>query len=131
MQVVISSKLEEGFLPRFLPLHLTFSIFSLKFCCTHDYVYLSTFEFVCRSAPSFSFYLVFLGVAGAPVCDLPQLTRSKATLRQAAVISYLSPLHSLFTIALGLDDEKAEVCLKHVRMTRVCWKHVRMRLVCA
>ena len=75
---------------------------------------------MCRSALSFSFCLVFLGVAGASVCDLPHLTHSKATVRQAAVISHVSPLHSLFTIALGLDDEKTEVCLKHVRMTRVC-----------
>jgi hypothetical protein len=72
--------------------------------------YLFPFEFVCRSAPSFSFCLVFLGVAGASVCDLPHLTRSKAskeaallallphltrskaTVRQAAVISHLSPV---------------------------------------
>ena len=103
--------------------------------------YLFPFEFVCRSAPSFSFCLVFLGVAGASVCDLPHLTRSKAskeaallallpllprskaTVRQAAVISHFTLVafaFAVFTIALGLEDEKTEVCLKHVRMTRVC-----------
>ena len=78
------------------------------------------FEFVCRSAPPCSFCFVFLGVAWASVCDLPHFTRSKATVKQAAVISHVSPLNALFTIALGLEDEKTEVCLKHVRMTRVC-----------